>query len=568
MKRVILSVLVLLLYTATANAQAAKITWGEEFKGTKESYNVMLIYADNTCSFVKESHDVDNPAFEKNHVSKESITLMKFDASMQKLLEKSYDKELENKLYVTFFFLNGKAFLLASVYDKNTFISTLLAVEIDKNSGELIGDWATLDTQTKDSKLGSVYYKAMYNHDSTKMVLASALFGVEESKYQIRLFGDKLMPLNQPIISIKDFHPRTFVLESLIYTTEGNVVLMGRQYKYQDGKRQVDDNLELDNYVIRIYSANGTIIKNINADSNAKWVVSAKIQQMPNKDLIFAAFYGDKTEPQQIKGLLIQRINPVTGEIITTHEKILHSYKRKISDGKNYVDKRTKEEKELEKKLKREWETYSKDMGIRYFIPTTDNGVVILAEKEYNFKFYSSYTSSGSNIAYSYGLQRYEYGDILMIKVNAVDSIDWMRLLPKDQQENGFSTDRRSFFGSYVSKGFFETGSNEPLYSGFGVLVSPAAIHIFFNDNGSNKDVLKIEQSVAKDNDRLASHCFVMKLDPITGEYMRSSLFKNRHVPTAMPRLGLAVDKTFHLLGYELKLLGKTKLVLAKINID
>lgn len=568
MKRVILSVLVLLLYTATANAQAAKVTWGEEYKGTKESYNVMLIYTDNICSFVKESHDVDNPAFEKNHVSKESITLMKFDDSMQKLFEKSYDKELENKLYKTFFFLNGKAFLLASVYDKNTFTSTLLAVEVDKNSGELIGDWATLDTQTKDSKLGSVYYKAMYNHDSTKMVLASALFGVEESKYQIRLFGDKLMPLNQPIISIKDFHARTFVLEDLIYTAEGNVVLMGRQFKYKEGKNKTIDNLELDDYVFRIYGADGTIIKNINADSNAKWVISTGIQQMPNKELVFGAFYGDKAEPQQINGLLIQRINPVTGEIITTHEKILHSYKRKISNGKNYIDKRSKEEKELEKRIKQEWEPYSKDMGFRSFIPTADNGVVILAEKEDGFKHYSSYTTSGSNVPFTNRYQRYEYGDLLMVKLNGAGSVDWMHLLPKDQREDGSSTDRRNFFGSYTAKSFFETGSKEPLYSGFGVLASTNTIHIFFNDNGSNADVLKAEQLVAMNEEHYKSHCFEIKLNPITGEYTRNKLFTNKGIPTAMPRLGLAVDNTFHLLGYELKLLGKTKLVLAKINID
>lgn len=567
MKKIIFTLLAIVA-CLIGNAQKANITWGDEFKGSKDNYNFLLIYADNTCSFVKESHDNDSPAFEKNHVSKESITLMKFDANMQKLFEKSYDKELENKLYKTFFFLNGKAFLIASVYDKNTFTSTLLAVEIDKNAGELIGDWVALDTQTKDTKSCCVSFKAIYDHDSTKMVLASALFETEESKYQIRLFSDKLAASNQPIISIKDFHPRTFVLEDLIYTAEGNVVLVGRQYKYKDGKKKINDNLELDNYVFRIYSANGSVIKNINADSNAKWVISAKIMQMANKDLIFAAFYGDKTEPKQIKGLMIQKINPNSGEIITTYEKFLHSYKRKISDGKNYIDKRTKEEKELENKHKREWETYSKDMGIRNIIPTADNGMVILSEKEDVFRHLSSYTSSGSNISYSYGYQRYEYGDILMVKVNAAGSIDWVNILPKDQREDGSSTDRRNFFGSYISKSFFETGSNEPLYSGFGVLAKPDAIHIFFNDNGSNKDVLRVDQSVAKDYDQLASHCFVMKLNPITGEYTRNSLFKNRRIPTAMPRFGVALGNVFHILNHEAKLFGKTKLMLAKINIE
>lgn len=559
MKRVILSVLVLLLYSTTANAQAAKVTWGEEFKVKKENNNLEIVYIDNTCIFLKESHFIPTDFFSKKDIFNEAVLLVKYDAGMKKLFEKDYDKELKDKAFETFFFLNGKAFLLASLYYKNDLAVMLLAVEIDKNSGELVGDWKEISSWEKE-KNGAIGFRAMYNYDSSKMVLASAVFGKNTSVYELRQFNTKMEPTKNPTISFKEFDTQTFILEDLVYTADDNIVLIGRQYLFPEGKKKNANNLELDKYIIRLYDAAGNQIKQFNTDTAAKWLISVKVKQIAKNDLIFAAFYGNKTEPQQINGMLIQRINPSNGAIITTCEKNLHSYRRKISDGKNYIDKRSKEEKELEKRIKQEAEPYSKDMGFRGFIPTADNGVVILAEKQHTF----SYVSNNSPPS-----QRYEYGDILMTKMSATGNIEWLQIVPKDQKEDySLWLERKKPGIIYNRNGFFLTVYNPPFYAGLGVLASKNAIHIFFNDYKKNEDVLKLGQLTRMVDDYDQSYCFAINLNPITGEYARSKVFYNKDVPTAMPRFGLVWGSTFYLPGYDKSLTRTRSGVIAKINIE
>jgi hypothetical protein len=559
MKRTILSALAVIMYTTTLNAQAAKATWGEEFKVKKENNNLEVVYIDKTCIFLKESHFIPTDFFSKKGVSNEAVMLVKYDADMKKLFEKDYDKELKGKAFETFFFLKDKAFLMASIYYKSDLAVMLLAVEIDKNSGELVGDWKDVSSWEKE-KNGAIGFRALYNYDSSKMVLASAVIGENTSTYDLRQFNSSMEATKDPIISFKEFDPKTFILEDLVYTTSGNIVLVGRQYIYPEGKKKTANNLELDKYIIRLYDAAGKQLKQFNADSAAKCLISVKVKQLASNDLIFAAFYGDKTEIQQIRGMMIQRINPINGEIVTTCEKVLHTYKRKQSDGKNYVDKRAREEKELEKKSKQEAEPYSKDMGFRGFILTADNGVVILAEKQRTF----SYPSTNGPPS-----QRYEYGDILMTKMGATGHIEWLHIMPKDQQEDYWSGLERNNPGIiYNPNGFFLTGYNPPFYAGLGVLASKNAIHIFFNDYKKNEDVLKPGQSTRMVDDYDQSYCFAINLNPINGEYARSKVFYNKDVPTAMPRFGLVWGSTLYLPGYDKSITRTRSGAIAKINIE
>ena len=54
----------------------------------------------------------------------------------------------------------------------------------------------------------------------------------------MRQFDDKLKQIGKPVAMSNEFDPKTFVLEDVVYTTAGNIMLVGREYEYQEGKKK------------------------------------------------------------------------------------------------------------------------------------------------------------------------------------------------------------------------------------------------------------------------------------------------------------------------------------------
>jgi hypothetical protein len=166
--------------------------------------------------------------------------------------------------------------------------------------------------------------------------------------------------------------------------------------------------------------------------------------------------------------------------------------------------------------------------------------------------------------------QVYECGDMMMAKVNIRGEINWLHVLPKEQREV-IQTGSSSTSGSGISFGmgtnFFDNAFNMPFYAGFGALASKNSISIIFNDHKKNDKVLQLGQKVKRISYFRKSDCYGINLDPITGKYTRNSLFSNNDVPTAMPRLSSNLGKDMYIVGKEDRLLGKTKIAVARISI-
>jgi hypothetical protein len=143
-------------------------------------------------------------------------------------------------------------------------------------------------------------------------------------------------------------------------------------------------------------------------------------------------------------------------------------------------------------------------------------------------------------------------------------------VVPKQQREvieTGSSSHSGSGFGFGMGNNFFANSLNMPFYSGFGALPGDNSISIIFNDHKKNDNVLQLGQKVKRISYFRKSECFGITLDPITGKYTRKSLFSNNDVPTAMPRLGSNLGRDMYIVGREDRLLGKTKIAVAKISV-
>ncbi|WP_462219052.1 hypothetical protein [Ferruginibacter sp.] len=569
----ILIFLTLITLSITVNAQTANVTWGDEFKLKKGSTDLEVMHTDNTGVYVKESHFALKSYFVIGATVRESATLTKLDKDLKEAYSNNFNKELKGKEYESFFFLKNKLFLLATDYSKKEKTLTLFAAEIDKASGELSGEFTEVTSWQKDDKKEDISFKATYNADSSKMVLVSTIEGREKNNYEVRQFDDNMKALGKSIAISNEFDPKTFQLEDVVYTSAGNVVLIGREYEYQEGKKKKNKYLDFKNYNIRIYNNDGKQIKEINTTINAKWLVSTKIMQLPAKELVLAAFYSDEKRGREINGMLVQRINPQTGDIISTSQKDINTAMISTVEDDNADDdddesKKERKEREKLEKIQNEEDGFSKYMRFRNFIYTADKGLIILAEKYNSYTYTTTTYQPGSGTMpgrwTTTTYQVYECGDIMMSKIDAAGNIGWLNIAPKQQRE---VIQTSSGSGTGLSFSFFKGGFNWPFYAGYGVLPGTNSLNIIFNDHKKNDNVLQLGQKVKKISYFRKSECFAINLNTTTGKYTRSNLFSNRDVPTAMPRLSSVLGRDMYLIGKEDRILGKTKIAVARLTI-
>jgi hypothetical protein len=554
-------------------SQKPKITWGEEFKLKKGSTDLDVIYADESGVYLQEGHLALKTYFVIGASARESATLIKLDKNLSERYRNDFNRELKGKEFEQFFLLQDKLLVLASDYNRRERTLTIFAAEVNKNSGQLMEDWKELTHFQKDEKKDEINYKIVLNADSSKMIVVSSVEGKEKNTYQVQEFDKALKPTGKPVVISNEFDPKTFQLEDVLYTVNKKIILVGRIYEYQEGKRKKNKFLDFANYNIRIYDEQGKQQTELNTNINGKWLTSTKLVQEKDKDLVLAAFYNNERKGRTIAGMLVQRIDAVTGKVISTSEKpinssFISSEDAETSEEADNDDETRAERKEREKldKIKDEGEAFSKYMQFRNIFYTSDNGLVILAEKYHHYTYTTQSYTPGSNgmpgrsSTTTYTV--YECGDLLMCKIDASGNIGWLQVLPKAQREVA----QIGYSNNMVFSSFFDSG-NRPFYAGFGAIQAGNTINILFNDNPKNADVVQPGQKVKTARRFGKSDCYLLAIDEATGKYARKTFFSNADVPTSMPRLGSVISDDMYLVGKDDRAFGRSKIAVARITI-
>lgn len=569
--------LVLLCICHIGFSQKPKITWGDEFKLRKGSTDLEIVFADKSGVYLQEGHFALKSYFVIGASVRGSATLIKLDKNLAEQYRNDFNKELKGKEFEQFFVLQNKVFIVASEASKKERTLDIYIAEIDKSNGELAGEWQRLTGFQKDEKKDEIQFKITLNADSTRMVVVSSILGRDKNTYQVEEFDKNLKSSGKPVTVGNEFDPKTFQLDDVLYTSNKKIVLVGRIYEYQEGKKKKNKFLDFVNYNIRLYDEKGKQQNEINTSINGRWLMSTKLVQEKDKDLVLAAFYSNTKKGTSVDGMLVQRIDPVTGKILSTSEKDVNTSLLANADEDNTADENDKddeskaERKERERldKIKDEGESFSRYMKFRDIFYTADQGLVILAEKYHHYTYTSqTYTPGANGMAGTYRTTEYavyECGDIMMCKVDAVGNINWLEVLPKQQREV-IAIGYGSGAGFSVS-GFFDI-SNRPFYAGFGAMQTKNSINIIFNDNPKNATVLNPGQKVKATNRFNKSDCFNISINQQTGKYTRSQVFSNTDEPTAMPRLGSVIDDNMYIIGKSDRMLGKSKIAVAKISVN
>ena len=237
MKRLSITIIPLLLCIFSFS-QKPVIKWGDEFRLKKGSTDLDVMYTDKSGVYLQESHLALKSYFVIGASFRTSATLIKLDKNFTEIYRNDFNKELKGKQFQQFFVLQDRMLLIASDYSKRDKTLTLFAAEIDKGTGELAGEFKELTSFQKEEKKDDISYKLAPNADSTKLVVVSSIEGKEKNTYQVQEFDKNLAPTVKPIVITNEFDTKTFQLEDVLYTINKKIILVGRVYEYEEGKKK------------------------------------------------------------------------------------------------------------------------------------------------------------------------------------------------------------------------------------------------------------------------------------------------------------------------------------------
>ena len=207
------------------------------------------------------------------------------------------------------------------------------------------------------------------------MLIVSRIIAKEKNEYYISEFDAKMKSTGKRVMISNEFEAKTFQLEDVVVASNGNIVMVGRVIEYQEGKKKKAKFLDFKNYLIRIYNAQGSLVKELNTNVDARWLLSSKLMQLKGRELILAAFYSNTKKGKEVNGMMVQRINPDNGDIISTSNKELNTSLISATDENGDDDDESKKErKEREKleKIKADEDAFQNTTasGILFLLPT------------------------------------------------------------------------------------------------------------------------------------------------------------------------------------------------------
>jgi len=127
-------------------------TWGDELKLKKGTTDIDVVAADNTGIYFTEERLKMKSYFVVGATYGTANKLFKLDKNFNEVFDKDYKKELKGYDFHSFQMLDKDLFLFATDYSKKEKMFKVYASKIDRNSGDLIGDFTEFGSYQLESK--------------------------------------------------------------------------------------------------------------------------------------------------------------------------------------------------------------------------------------------------------------------------------------------------------------------------------------------------------------------------------------------------------------------------------
>ncbi|MCX6315945.1 MAG: hypothetical protein NTW29_01535 [Bacteroidetes bacterium] len=551
-----------------------KITWGEEMKLRKGTADLDIIAADNTGLYFTEQR-INRSMFGGSGPS--VYKLYKMDKNFGEVFDKEYKKELRGLEFQSFQSMGNDLYLFATDYIRKERLFKIYGAKVDKNSGDLVGDFSELGQYELESKRDDYDLKVSSIRNGNAFLLVSNISAKDRVSIGVTVLDKNLKELENTVINLS-FDPNLYQLADVQYTKDNKIVLLGKQFEETQIGKKKRKRLIFTQYAMAIYSNKGAKEKDIALNADDRYIISGKLIEQKNGDLLLAGFYSNGARKEDLNGFFINKVDPVKGELLLSSFKEINAGML----GRGYEDAGDEddEQKESRKRAKKAKDDDEEDEFPNSFviksvdINPSDNSIIITSEvSKYSYYTYTSSQYNANTRTWTYTtthVHRFTNQDILLINADQSGNIKWVNALPKSQWEE-VRTTNNSYGGwgySYDRSSYFAQSGGMPFYSSYKSLISNNSLVLIMNDHTSNNVNPEYGDRVKTvSNFRKRSNTYGITVDLSTGKMTRKIISSNNEETILMPRHGYVVNNELFVPSWRQHLMAKTELKFAKITV-
>ncbi len=432
----------LLCITMSCMLSAQNIHWGSSHTTKNNEYISRLIAEDANGIYVlrRGAQRRDSRAAIIEHYSPD----MKLQYSRK---IKEIDKS--NVFFQDFFEYNKKLFITFTQYRTKERKHILFYQEVNKHTGELVGQGLSLATSTSKSKYLQGKFDYAPSPDSSKAVIffseapnarsQSSRADATSNKFTVKVLDDKFEKVWREKVTLP-YDENLYEHRQIEVDNDGNVYILAKIYDNRIRERVRGKA----NYKYKIIALReGEERKEYDLYLEDKFItdITFKLDRRTN-DIVCSGFYSERNSVG-FKGAFFLSIDKQTKEVSRANTKAFS-----VDFMSNFM---------RERRAERGGEVYDFDM--RDIILRTDGGAVLIAEQ-----FYVTTNSQRDfNTGMWYYSYQYNYNDIIAVNINPDGTIAWSTYVPKWQR------------------------STNPMYSSFSKAVVSDKIYFVFNERISKR---------------------------------------------------------------------------------
>jgi hypothetical protein len=445
--------------------------------------NLLMTYGEEITEekgkIVKIIGEANNKIYALGLKGKKDYFLKIFSSKEMKLLSNNpivfpeyKDKDLD---FEEITLLNGRLYIIGSVFHRKDKIFTLNALEFSEN-GKLSDKSIILfeSKVAKSSDRGGFYFKENNNEDKI-LIMHTALFEKEDAmKYEIKLFDDSMKSIfsTEDKVSYDDNKKEyQFTISDFDVNNSDDVFLVVNEGFRDKKKKEKVENFELHIFKINVID---------------KEIINCKMISTNKGKVKLLGFYSSVRENgkanKELKGVYNATINlaSVTNESIKFNE---FDYDTKV---KLLGERRAKKGKDVKPLY-----------DIHSIIEKNDGGLIVLSELRY---VYVGQTQGFGPLGFT--PVTYTMNEIIVNSFKEDGSLEWSNVAAKEQSASVSMISFNLFAGG--SNGSFAVGvgmslplgvlGKGPEYLGAIPIYKDGQLNILFNDNKKNKGITDIEE--------------------------------------------------------------------------
>lgn len=556
-------------------SQSYKVSWGDEIKLKKGTTDIDIIAADNTGLYFTEDRAQLKSFFGGDGMAHK---LFKFDKNFNEVFEKEYKKELRGYTFHSFQILDTDLFLFATDYLKKEKLFKVYAAKIDKNSGNLMGEFTEFGSYELESKRDNYDMKVSTIQNGKAFLTAVNISGKERVSLGVSVLDNNMKKKENAVIGMP-IEPGRYSLQDVQLTKGNKILVLGKEFEETTVGKKKKKRLVFKEYVMSIYNNKGKKEKDVNLNSGGRFVIGGKLIESPTGEMLLAGFHSNTSKKDELNGFFINRIDPEKGELkLSAFREINTSMLANSYEDPSDEDEEIRQNKKQKEKSKEDDDAdeFPNSFIIKSVdINPADNSIIITSEvSQYS---YYSYTSSSYNSAtktYSYTtnyVHRFTNRDILVINADKDGNIRWLNAIPKVQLEEVHTSRGGLYYNTWLPSnqgGYFARQGGIPYYSSYARLLTNSSLILLVNDHASNNVIAGYGDKVKTIyNFKKQSNAYGITIDLATGKMTKKLVSANNSDAILTPRHALVVGNEIYMPSWRMHAMAKTELKFAKISV-